>query len=69
MAQSCPDWHRCRFSVKPGITCLWQVNGRNSLPFEQWMEMDRQYIQNWSLWLDLQILFRTIPVVLKRSGV
>jgi exopolysaccharide biosynthesis polyprenyl glycosylphosphotransferase len=69
MAQSCPDWQRCRFSVRPGITCLWQVNGRNSLPFEQWMEMDRQYIQNWSLWLDLQILFRTIPVVLKRSGV
>jgi exopolysaccharide biosynthesis polyprenyl glycosylphosphotransferase len=62
------DWQRRRFSVKPGITCLWQVNGRNSIPFEQWMELDIQYIDKWSLWLDLKILARTIPAVLKGTG-
>jgi exopolysaccharide biosynthesis polyprenyl glycosylphosphotransferase len=63
-----PDWQRCRFSVRPGITCLWQVNGRSSIPFEKWMELDLQYIRKWSLWLDLQILAKTIPAVLKGSG-
>jgi len=62
------DWHRRRFSVRPGITCLWQVNGRNSIPFEKWMELDMQYIDKWSLWLDLKILARTIPAVLKGLG-
>jgi exopolysaccharide biosynthesis polyprenyl glycosylphosphotransferase len=62
------DWHRRRFSVRPGITCLWQVNGRNSLPFEKWMELDMQYIDKWSLWLDLKILAKTIPAVLRGSG-
>jgi exopolysaccharide biosynthesis polyprenyl glycosylphosphotransferase len=62
------DWQRRRFSVRPGITCLWQVNGRNSIPFEQWMELDMQYIDGWSLWLDLKILAQTIPAVLKGSG-
>lgn len=62
------DWHRRRFSVRPGITCLWQVNGRNSIPFEKWMELDMQYIDKWSLWLDLKILARTIPAVLKGFG-
>jgi exopolysaccharide biosynthesis polyprenyl glycosylphosphotransferase len=62
------DWQRRRFSVRPGITCLWQVNGRSSLPFEKWMELDHQYIQSWSLWLDLQILIKTIPAVLRGSG-
>lgn len=68
MTQGCEDWQRCRFSVKPGVTCLWQVNGRNSIPFHKWMELDMEYIQNWSLWLDLRIIFRTIPVVLRGSG-
>jgi exopolysaccharide biosynthesis polyprenyl glycosylphosphotransferase len=63
-----PDWQRCRFCVRPGITCLWQVNGRSSIPFEKWMELDLQYIHKWSLWLDLQILAKTIPAVLKGSG-
>lgn len=63
-----PDWQRRRFSVRPGITCLWQVNGRSSIPFEQWMELDQQYVCKWSLWLDMQILAKTIPAVLKRSG-
>jgi exopolysaccharide biosynthesis polyprenyl glycosylphosphotransferase len=68
MTQVCEDWQRCRFSVKPGVTCLWQVNGRNSIPFQKWMELDMEYIQNWSLWLDVRILLRTIPVVLRGSG-
>jgi exopolysaccharide biosynthesis polyprenyl glycosylphosphotransferase len=66
--QTGEDWQRCRFSVRPGITCLWQVNGRNALPFQKWMELDLQYVRNWSLWLDLQILARTIPAVLRGSG-
>jgi exopolysaccharide biosynthesis polyprenyl glycosylphosphotransferase len=62
------DWHRRRFSVKPGITCLWQICGRNSIPFEQWMELDLQYIDKWSLWLDLKILAQTVPAVLRGTG-
>jgi exopolysaccharide biosynthesis polyprenyl glycosylphosphotransferase len=62
------DWHRRRFSVRPGITCLWQVLGRNSIPFERWMELDMQYIDQWSLTLDLEILLRTIPAILRGSG-
>ncbi len=62
------DWQRRRFSVRPGITCLWQVNGRSGIPFEKWMELDMQYIDQWSLWLDFKILAKTIPAVLKGSG-
>jgi exopolysaccharide biosynthesis polyprenyl glycosylphosphotransferase len=62
------DWHRRRFSVPPGITCLWQVSGRNSITFDQWMVLDMQYIDRWSLWLDLKILALTIPAVFRGSG-
>jgi len=62
------DWQRRRFSVRPGITCLWQIAGRNSIPFEQWMRLDLQYVDEWSLWLDLKILARTIPAVVKGVG-
>lgn len=62
------DSHRRRFSVKPGITCLWQICGRNSIPFEQWMELDLQYIDKWSLWLDLKILAQTLPAVWRGTG-
>jgi exopolysaccharide biosynthesis polyprenyl glycosylphosphotransferase len=62
------DRHRRRFSVRPGITCLWQVTGRNLIPFEKWMELDMQYIDKWSLWLDFKILAKTIPAVLRGSG-
>lgn len=62
------DWQRRRFSVRPGITCLWQVDGRSSIPFEKWMELDMQYIDQWSLWLDVKILAKTIPAVFKGSG-
>ncbi|MEM1205937.1 MAG: sugar transferase [Acidobacteriota bacterium] len=57
------DAHRRRLSVKPGITCTWQVSGRNSIPFDEWMAMDLDYIDDWSLWLDLKILLLTVPVV------
>jgi lipopolysaccharide/colanic/teichoic acid biosynthesis glycosyltransferase len=62
------DWHRRRFSVRPGITCLWQVNGRSNIPFEKWMEWDMQYIDQWSLYLDFKILLKTIPAIMKGSG-
>jgi exopolysaccharide biosynthesis polyprenyl glycosylphosphotransferase len=59
---------RRRLSMKPGMTGIWQVSGRNNIPFDKWMEMDRDYIDHWSLLLDLKILFRTVPVVFKREG-
>jgi exopolysaccharide biosynthesis polyprenyl glycosylphosphotransferase len=62
------DWQRRRFSVKPGITCLWQVNGRSGISFDQWMRLDLQYMDEWSLWLDVKILAKTLPAVLKGSG-
>jgi exopolysaccharide biosynthesis polyprenyl glycosylphosphotransferase len=57
-----------RFSMRPGITCLWQVQGRSNLGFERWVELDLEYIDNWSLALDAQILARTIPAVLSGDG-
>ena len=62
------DWQRRRFSVRPGITCLWQINGRSSTPFEKWMELDMEYIDHWSLGLDLKILAMTVPAVLRGAG-
>jgi exopolysaccharide biosynthesis polyprenyl glycosylphosphotransferase len=59
---------RRRLSMRPGITCTWQVQGRNSISFNKWMELDREYIDNWSLLLDLKILVKTIPSVLRGSG-
>ena len=59
---------RRRLSIRPGITCIWQVSGRTAIPFEKWMELDRQYIDQWSLWLDFKILAKTIPAVLRGSG-
>jgi len=61
-------WHRRRLSMKPGLTCLWQVSGRNNLDFDRWMELDLQYIDNWSPSLDFKILLRTIPAVLSGKG-
>jgi exopolysaccharide biosynthesis polyprenyl glycosylphosphotransferase len=62
------QWHRRRFSIKPGITCLWQVNGRSNIGFTDWVRMDLEYIDKWSLRLDLKILMKTIPVVLRGPG-
>lgn len=61
-------WQRRRLSVKPGITCLWQVSGRNEIDFYEWMKLDLHYIDNWSLLLDLKILLRTFPVVILGKG-
>ncbi len=61
-------WQRRRLSVRPGITCTWQVSGRNDIDFEHWMELDLEYIDHWSLWRDLQICFRTIPAVFTSRG-
>ena len=61
-------WQRRRLAMKPGLTCLWQVRGRNAIDFEEWMRLDLEYIDNWSPWLDLKILARTVPVVLSGRG-
>ncbi len=63
------SWQRRRLSMKPGLTCLWQINGRNGIvDFDRWMELDLQYIDNWSLKLDLKIFLKTIPAVLLGRG-
>ncbi len=59
---------RRRLSVKPGITCLWQVSGRSHIDFQRWMDLDLEYIDNWSLWLDLGIMLKTIPAVFTGRG-
>jgi exopolysaccharide biosynthesis polyprenyl glycosylphosphotransferase len=62
------DWHRRRVSVRPGITGLWQVNGRDHSSFDNWMKQDLDYIDHWSLRLDAQVMLKTIPAVLRGSG-
>ncbi|HEX8286910.1 MAG TPA: sugar transferase [Pyrinomonadaceae bacterium] len=62
------SWQKRRFSVRPGLTCLWQISGRSNLSFEQWMQLDLEYIDHWSLLLDWWILLRTIPAVLTSRG-
>jgi lipopolysaccharide/colanic/teichoic acid biosynthesis glycosyltransferase len=57
-----------RLSMKPGITCSWQVWGRHQVTFREWMQMDLDYIDNWSLWLDIKIIISTVGVVLKANG-
>lgn len=59
------EWHRKRLDVKPGMTGLWQVSGRNRLPFDKMVELDIYYIENWSLWLDFKIMLLTIPAILR----
>ena len=61
-------WQRRRLRMRPGLTCLWAVSGRDAVDFETWMKMDMQYIDNWSLALDWKILLRTIPRVLTGRG-
>ena len=61
-------WHRRRLSMKPGITGLWQVEGRNLAEFDRWVQKDLEYIDRWSPWLDIQILLRTIPAVIRADG-
>ena len=64
------DWQKRKLSVIPGMTCLWQVNGRNDINnFDEWVKMDLEYIDNWNLWLDFEILIKTIPAILKGTGI
>ncbi|HTL46979.1 MAG TPA: sugar transferase [Verrucomicrobiae bacterium] len=61
-------WQRRRLSMKPGITCIWQVSGRNSIGFEEWMGLDLRYIDQWSIWMDMKILFQTVHAVIAGDG-
>jgi lipopolysaccharide/colanic/teichoic acid biosynthesis glycosyltransferase len=61
-------WQRRRLAMKPGLTCLWQVSGRNDLDFDRWMQLDLEYIDSWSPTLDFKILLKTIPAVLSGKG-
>jgi len=61
-------WQRRRLSMKPGLTCLWQISGRNKVDFDRWMELDLEYIDSWSPWLDLKILAKTVPAVITGRG-
>ncbi|MBU1702537.1 MAG: sugar transferase [Candidatus Eisenbacteria bacterium] len=61
-------WQRARLSVRPGITCLWQISGRSQLGFDEWMRLDLKYVEGISLGLDIKILLQTIPAVLSREG-
>jgi lipopolysaccharide/colanic/teichoic acid biosynthesis glycosyltransferase len=62
------EWHFRRYEVTPGLTGLSQVSGRSNLKFDDTVRLDIYYAENWSLWLDLKIILRTIPTVLKREG-
>jgi len=68
VAKLSDSWQLRRFSMKPGITCLWQINGRHEINFNHWMELDLQYIDSWSPALDIEILAKTLPAVLRGSG-
>jgi exopolysaccharide biosynthesis polyprenyl glycosylphosphotransferase len=57
-------WHRKRLTCKPGLTCLWQVTQRHNMTFDEWIRLDLQYVEEWSLWLDFRICLKTIPAVL-----
>ena len=56
-------YHKQRLLVKPGLTCIWQVSGRNSIGFDEWMEMDLEYITTRSLWMDIKLIFKTVGVL------
>ena len=61
-------WQRRRLSMPPGLTCLWQVKGDHEIPFKKWMELDLEYIDQWSLRLDLQLMLATVRTVARGSG-
>jgi lipopolysaccharide/colanic/teichoic acid biosynthesis glycosyltransferase len=62
------SWQRRRLRMRPGMTCLWALEGRSQLRFENWVRLDLLYIDNWSMWLDFKILLKTIPTVLSGKG-
>jgi lipopolysaccharide/colanic/teichoic acid biosynthesis glycosyltransferase len=61
-------WMRGRLDLTPGITGMWQVLGRTSIPFDEMVKLDYLYVSNWSLWMDIRLLLRTAPVVIRRRG-
>ncbi len=61
-------WQRRRLSMKPGLTCLWQISGRNQIDFDRWMQLDLEYIDSWTPWLDMKILLKTVPAVITGRG-
>ncbi|MBM4369972.1 MAG: sugar transferase [Deltaproteobacteria bacterium] len=61
-------WQMRRLSMKPGLTCIWQVSGRNRVDFDNWMRLDLEYIDNWSLFLDVKLILQTFPVVITGRG-
>ncbi len=61
-------WHRKRYNVLPGITGLWQISGRSELTFDDLVRLDFYYIENWSIWMDITILLKTIPAVFGQRG-
>ena len=62
------QWHRKRYLVLPGMTGLWQIAGRSDLSFDDLVRLDFYYLENWSIWLDISILLRTIPAVIAGRG-
>ena len=66
--QRLEHWHRKRYNVLPGITGLWQISGRSSLTFDDLVRLDFYYIENWSIWLDISILVKTLPAVIAGRG-
>lgn len=66
--EACSPWQRRRLDVRQGITCIWQVRGRSSVPFDEWMRMDIKYVGKRSLWGDFKLLVQTVPAVLFRRG-
>lgn len=61
-------WHRARLHLSPGLTGPWQVMGRTEIPFQEMIKLDYRYLANWSLWNDVKLLLRTVPVVLRARG-
>jgi lipopolysaccharide/colanic/teichoic acid biosynthesis glycosyltransferase len=62
------DWHRTRYRVLPGMTGLWQISGRSGLTFDDLVRLDFTYLENWSIWLDISIIAKTIPAVITQRG-
>jgi lipopolysaccharide/colanic/teichoic acid biosynthesis glycosyltransferase len=66
--QRLEDWHRKRYLVLPGVTGLWQISGRSNLGFDDLVRLDFFYLENWSIWLDISILAKTLPAVISGRG-
>jgi lipopolysaccharide/colanic/teichoic acid biosynthesis glycosyltransferase len=64
----CNPWQRRRLLVKPGMTCIWQVRGRNTVSFNEWIRMDLEYMRRRSLWFDLCLLAETVPALVRQRG-